>query len=135
MNREVHVRICERLGVKFPRPTRHQQAPYVDGPLLARVFLQCFDQIACVHMSGLLSRSHMNAGQDGFRDASSRHASDLYGQWGLRSISRLGSIDHTICSSPCKFWHRLSTVALKCSSCLAELYAALAGAMGGNVAV
>ena len=29
------------------------------------------DQIACVHMSGLLSRSHMNAGQDGFRDKSS----------------------------------------------------------------
>jgi hypothetical protein len=22
MNREVHVRICERLGVKFPGPTR-----------------------------------------------------------------------------------------------------------------
>ena len=22
MNREVHVRFCERLGVKFPRPTR-----------------------------------------------------------------------------------------------------------------
>ena len=29
------------------------------------------DQIACAHMSGLLSRSHMNAGQDGFRDTSS----------------------------------------------------------------
>ena len=23
MNREVHVRICERLGVRFPGPTRH----------------------------------------------------------------------------------------------------------------
>jgi len=33
-------------------------------------FRPMFDQIACVHMSGLLSRSHMNAGQDGFRDAS-----------------------------------------------------------------
>src|SRR5271157_5803792 len=32
--------------------------------------LQCFDQIACVHMSGLFVRSHMNAGQDGFRDKS-----------------------------------------------------------------
>jgi hypothetical protein len=30
--------------------------------------LQCFDQIACVHMSGLFVRSQMNAGQDGFRD-------------------------------------------------------------------
>ena len=31
--------------------------------------LQCFDhQISCAHMSGPLVRSHMNAGQDGFRD-------------------------------------------------------------------
>ena len=30
--------------------------------------MQCFDQIACVHMSDLSSRSHMNAGQDGFRE-------------------------------------------------------------------
>jgi len=25
MNREVHVRICERLGVKFPGPTRQKR--------------------------------------------------------------------------------------------------------------
>lgn len=30
------------------------------------------DQIACVHMSGLLVRSHMNAGQDGLRDVRSK---------------------------------------------------------------
>jgi hypothetical protein len=47
---------------------------YVGSPLLARVFLQCFDQVACVHMSGPLSRSHMNARQDGFRDATSKYA-------------------------------------------------------------
>jgi len=40
-------------------------------------FLQCFDQIACVHMSGLWVRSHMNAGQDGFRDRGSKQRSDL----------------------------------------------------------
>ena len=39
--------------------------------------LQCFDQIACVHMSGLFVRSHMNAGQDGFRDKSSKQNGDL----------------------------------------------------------
>jgi len=33
---------------------------------------QCFDPIACVHMSGLLMRSPMSAGQDGFRDESSK---------------------------------------------------------------
>jgi len=38
--------------------------------------LQCFDQIACVHMSGLWVRSHMNAGQDGFRDPGSKQQSD-----------------------------------------------------------
>jgi hypothetical protein len=70
--------------------------------------LQCFDQIACVHMSGLLVRSHVNAGQDGFRDESSKQIGDLIeGHWGMRSFSRRGSIDHTICSLSCKFWHRL----------------------------
>src|SRR5260221_7903408 len=37
---------------------------------------QCFDQIACVHMSGLFLRSHLNAGQDGFRDPSSKQVCD-----------------------------------------------------------
>ena len=40
-------------------------------------FLQRFDQIACVHMSGLSVRSHMNAGQDGFRDKGSKQHYDL----------------------------------------------------------
>ena len=76
--------------------------------------LQCFDQIACVHMSGLLVRSHMNAGQDGFRDRVPNRISDLIeGHWVMRSVSRRGSIDHTICSLSCKFWHRLSTVAVE----------------------
>jgi hypothetical protein len=77
-------------------------------------FLQCFDQIACVHMSGLFVRSHMSAGQDGFRDKSSKQLDDLIeGHWNVRSFSRRGSIDHTICSLPCKFSHRLSTVAVE----------------------
>ena len=41
-------------------------------PPPCKVFLQCFDQIACVHMSGLFVRSRLNAGQDGFRDESSK---------------------------------------------------------------
>jgi hypothetical protein len=76
--------------------------------------LQCFDQIACVHMSGLLVRSHMNAGQDGFRDGGPKHKRDLVeGHCGIRSVPRRGSIDHTICLLSCKFWHRLSTVAVQ----------------------
>ena len=48
--------------------------------------LQCSDQIACVHMSGLLVRSHMNAGQDGFRDKSSKQNRDLIeGHWKMRN--------------------------------------------------
>jgi hypothetical protein len=39
--------------------------------------LQRFDQIVCVHMSGLSMRSHMNAGQDGFRDTGSKQQGDL----------------------------------------------------------
>jgi len=33
MNREIHVRICERLGVQFPGPTRRRRgdpSPYAD---------------------------------------------------------------------------------------------------------
>jgi hypothetical protein len=75
--------------------------------------LQCFDQIACVHMSGLWVRSHMNAGQDGFRDAGSKHWRGFFCHWKVRNVSRHGSIDHTICSFSCKFWHQLSTVAIK----------------------
>jgi hypothetical protein len=72
------------------------------------------DQIACVHMSGLFARSHMNAGQDGFRDKSSKQKSDLVeGHWKMRDSSRRGSIDHTIYSLSCKFWHQLSTVAVE----------------------
>jgi hypothetical protein len=76
--------------------------------------LQCFDQIACAHMSGLFVRSHMNAGQDGFRDESSKQKGDLIeGHWKMRNFSCRGSIDHTICSLSCKFWHQLSTVAVE----------------------
>ena len=93
------------------------------------MFYSFFDQIACVHMSGLFVRSHMSAGQDGFRDESSKQLGDLIeGHWNVRSYSRRGSIDHTICLLPCKFWYRLSTVALSCSPCLADRYAARAGA-------
>jgi hypothetical protein len=80
---------------------------------ISQDLLQCFDQIACFHMSGLFVRSHMNAGQDGFRDESSKQMSDLIeGHWEMRNLSRHGSIDHTICSLSCKFWHQLSTVAV-----------------------
>jgi hypothetical protein len=59
-------------------------------------------------------RSHMNAGQDGFRDERSKQMGDLIeGHWEMRNFSRYGSIDHTICSLSCKFWHQFSTVAVE----------------------
>jgi hypothetical protein len=36
MNREIHVRLCERLGAKFPGPTRRRvgdHSPYADCPV------------------------------------------------------------------------------------------------------
>jgi hypothetical protein len=44
-------------------------------------------------MSGLLMRSHMTAGQDGFRGESSKQGNDVERRWIARSVSRLGSID------------------------------------------
>jgi hypothetical protein len=63
--------------------------PNVDDPLLARCFA-VFDQIACVHMSGLFVRSHMNAGQDGFRDKSSKQNGDLKRATGKCGMSLVG---------------------------------------------
>ena len=61
-----------------------------------------------------LVRSHMNAGQNGIRDESSKQESGFMGgHWLFRSVSCLGSIDRTIFSLSCKFWHQLSTVAVR----------------------
>jgi hypothetical protein len=83
--------------------------------------LQCFDQIACAHMSGLFVRSHMNAGQDGFRDKSSKQKGDLMkGHWKIRNVSRRGSITpsaHYLASSGISS----ARLQLSCSPCLADL--------------
>jgi hypothetical protein len=55
----------------------------------SQVSLQSFDQIACVHMSGLWVRSHMNAGQDGFRDKGSKQSSDLETATGFIGVSHV----------------------------------------------
>src|SRR5215211_8722593 len=56
------------------------------------------DRIACDHMSGLLMRSHMTAAKMG----SATRVPNMYAVWNHRwvprSVSRLGSIDHAICS-------------------------------------
>src|SRR4051812_8908892 len=67
------------------------------------------DLIACAHMSGLLARSHMSAGQGGFRDVRPKHWRDQARPLHLRVRSRLGSTDHTTCSSSCKGQHQLNT--------------------------
>ncbi len=110
-----------REGVAAPTPFGVRQCghtsgvptPSVNGPSSQGV-LQGFDQIACVHMSGLSVRSHMSAGQDGFRDTGSkRHGGLVEGHRSRRSVPRRGLIGRTICSSSCKVWHRLSTVAVQ----------------------
>jgi hypothetical protein len=37
MNREVHVRICERLGVKFPGPTRQLRTFRLPLPIMVNL--------------------------------------------------------------------------------------------------
>jgi hypothetical protein len=64
--------VSSRIAALRPHPTA-----ICGRPAPRKVMEQSFDQIACVHMSGLSVRSHMNAGQDGFRDRSSKHLSDL----------------------------------------------------------
>src|ERR1700726_2060533 len=96
-------------------------------------FGQCSDQIACVHMSGLLSRSHMNAGQDGFRDASSKQPSDLWRP--VESTERV--LDRSITpSAGCLASSGIGSARLQlsCSPCLADLYAAPIKAAGADFA-
>ena len=66
-----HHRACAACGMAL---THMWTGPSSQGGL------QCFDQIACAHMFGLLVRSHMNAGQDGFRDRGSKQHCDLGGR-------------------------------------------------------
>src|SRR5437763_8349980 len=73
------------------------------------------DRIDCDHMPGLLLAVHMTACLDGFRDASSKQ----YGgfnrcHWVPRSVSRLGSIDHTICSVSSKLRLQRKAAARRC---------------------
>jgi hypothetical protein len=85
-------------------------------------------------------RSHMNAGQDGFRDPGSKQHCDLKeGHWVYRSVPRRGSIDHTICSLSCKFWQVLAIssarLRLSCSPGLADPCTAPAAAAGAEFGV
>src|SRR5260370_42616700 len=90
---------------------------------------QWFDQIACVHMSGLFVRSHTNAGQDGFRDERSKQNGDLKRATGKCGMSLVG--DRLITPSP----HYLASsgsaqhgCSWSCSPCLADLEPAPADA-------
>ena len=85
--------------------------------------LQRFDQIACVHMSGLSMRSHMNAGQDGFRDKGSKQHCDLRKK-AIGSIGVSRVVDRSITPSA----HYLASSGIgsarlqfSCSPCLANL--------------
>jgi hypothetical protein len=65
----------DRLRLQPSHPTPAD--PICGRPPPCKVLGSCFDRIACDHMSGLCVRSHMTAGQDGFRDASSKHQGGL----------------------------------------------------------
>jgi hypothetical protein len=54
---------------------RRKPVPICGRPLACKSRRKSFDRIACSHMSGLLVRSPLTAGRDGFRDASSEHGS------------------------------------------------------------
>ena len=65
---------------------------------LQRAGWQTCDRIACDHMSGLMSRSHMTAAKmvSATRGPNIAAISDTNGSRGVSRV--LGSIDHTICS-------------------------------------
>ena len=64
------------------------------APRLQEV-VQRVKRIACDHMSGLLSRSHMTAAKMGSATRVPNIVAVSEIRWVPRSVSRLGSIDHT----------------------------------------
>ena len=50
MNREIHVRLCERLGAKFPGPTRRRRgdpSPYADLHAAKSQIILCNEIYLC----------------------------------------------------------------------------------------
>src|SRR6266849_6390877 len=57
------------------------------------------DRIACIHFPGLLLRSHWFVGKMVSATRAPNNHATFFGQWVPRTVSHLGSIDPTICSS------------------------------------
>lgn len=79
-----------------------------------------FHLIACVHMSGLSWRSHMNAGQDGIRNTGAKHQDGLEGPMGSSqySVSRIDRSHHLLLS--CKLWYRKHVAKIRTAWLLAS---------------
>jgi hypothetical protein len=87
------------------------RTPYVDGPPPRKVFAVVLIRSPAPISVGALAHERWPMW---FCDESSKQSCDpIEGHGGARSVPRRGSIDHTICSLSCKFWHRLSTVAVQ----------------------
>ena len=48
MKRESHVRFCERLGVKFPEPTRRRETEQLAKPQATAPFLELYPVIPVI---------------------------------------------------------------------------------------
>lgn len=86
------------------------EARLENGSLLQGLNEQ-FDRIACVHMSGLFVRPHMDVGQDGFRSAGPKQINDQKRPLELTGYHApwIDRSHHLLVS--CKFAHQFSTVA------------------------
>jgi hypothetical protein len=79
--RQTRAQIDDMKGLGQLREQPVQQIggkPICGRPPPRKVFCSVLIRsLSCVHMSGLSMRSHMNAGQDGFRDTGSKQQGDL----------------------------------------------------------
>jgi hypothetical protein len=79
MNREVHVRICERLGVKFPGPTRQFPGPTRQIPRPPRIhdeLLKLGFEVAQSSVAKYMVKRRVPASQ-GWRTFLCNHAPDV----------------------------------------------------------
>ena len=98
---------------------RYLQEPYVDDPVFARL-VGCRVIGSLAFICPACCRAHINAGQDGFRVTSSQQVCGLCDHWLFRSVSRLGSIDHTIYRLSCKSLASVQHSSVVTAPCLAD---------------
>src|SRR5271166_301804 len=100
-------------GCGVYRVVERSMTTYKDGALLARGLCSVLIRSLRAYVRPVSALAHERWPRSFPRHEFQTISRPIEGHGGMRSVPCRGSIDHTICSLSCKFWHRLSTVAVQ----------------------